>query len=194
MNEHIGTIINGVAVMLMINLITWGYDLKHRRRKRMIVSQKKMASQDKIYSQDKTDDVISKIRHFLDSQELKYEQCTEKDSIESFTVGFEGQNGEISMRVYVMPDQDMYQIIGQQKTFIPESDREAAFRAINRYNMCSNNVAGCISNDGAITFWIGRYADAETFSEVIFEIEFCNVLHEAEYTTHILLKESKAST
>ncbi len=194
MNEHIGTIINGVAVMLVISLITWWYDLKHRRRKRKIASQKKISSTEKMSSQDKTADVISKIRHFLDSQELKYEQCTEKDSIESFSVGFEGENGEISMRVYVMPDQDMYQIIGQQKTFIPESDKDAALRAINRYNMCSNNVAGCISNDGAITFWIGRYADAETFSEVIFEIEFCTVLHEAECTTDILLKESKAST
>ncbi len=193
MSGQIGTIINVVAVMLVISLITWWYNAKHRRRRRKIASQKKVSSTDKISSQDKRDDIISKIRKFLDSQELKYDQSTEKNSLESFTIGFEGQNGEISMRVYVMPDQDMYQIIGQQKTFIAESDRNAALRAINRYNMCSNNVAGCLSNDGSITFWIGRFADAETFSEDIFGIEFCNVLHEAEYTTDIILQESKDS-
>ena len=93
------------------------------------------------------------------------------------------------MRVYVMTDRDMYQIIGQQKTFIPESNRDAALRAINRYNMKSNAVSGCISEDGTVTFWIGRYTDGDAFSVDSFASEFNSVLAAAEDTNDIILKE-----
>ncbi len=74
--------------------------------------------------------IVSIIWTFFDEMELACELSTEKDSVECFTVGFDGENGEIIMRVYVMTDRDMYQIIGQRKTFVPESNRDAAIRAI----------------------------------------------------------------
>ncbi len=199
MNEYIGTIINYVAVVLVMSLITWWYNSKHKRKVKKSPPQKEECSQgdntsqgdnpEHVSIQRSGKDIVYIIWTFFDEMELACELSTEKDSVECFTVGFDGENGEIMMRVYVMTDRDMYQIIGQRKTFVPESNRDAAIRAINRYNMQTNAVSGCISEDSAVTFWIGRYTEGGAFSVEAFAREFGMVLAAAEDTTTQILNE-----
>ena len=134
-------------------------------------------------------DLTTMIRSFFDSQEWKYRQYAE-DSIESFMLGFTGLNEEILFRVDVMPNHDMYQIIGQSKTIIPVSNIERAIKAINRYNLRAKVVSGCIGEDGAITFWMGRNTDGNTFSEKAFGCDFDMVMREADTATAQIFKEA----
>ena len=133
------------------------------------------------------------IRSFFDSQEWKYRQYADEDSIESFMLGFMGLNEEILFRVDVMPNHDMYQIIGQSKTIVPVSNIEGAIKAINRYNLRAKVVSGCIGEDGAITFWMGRNTDGDTFSEKAFGCDFDMVMREADTATAQIFKEALAA-
>ena len=196
MTFDIGNILTGIAPILVVSLLTWWCSSREKRKRNERKKASRETGKEPIGMQstctDTVSDIVSILWTFFDEMETHSELTTEKDSVECFTVGFDGANGEIMMRVYVMTDCDMYQIIGQQKTFIPESNRDAAIRAINKYNMESNAVAGCISKDGAVTFWIGRYIDGDSFSVDSFAREFNSVLAAAEDTTEHILKEASA--
>ena len=193
MTFDIGTIVGGTAPILVLILLTWWYSAREKRRRNEKRRASQVASKQPIAMRDTRQDIVSIIWTFFDEMETHFELTTEKDSVECFTVGFDGTDGEIMMRVCVMADREMYQIIGQQNTFITESNRDAAIRAINKYNMESNAVAGCISKDGAVTFWIGRYTDGGSFSVDSFAREFSMVLAAAEDTTGQILKDSSES-
>lgn len=130
------------------------------------------------------------IGSFFDSQEWKYRKYTENDSVESFLLGFTGDNEEILCRVDVMPSHNMYQIIGQSKTILPASNIDGAIKAINRYNLRAKVVSGCVSEDGSITFWMGRNTDGGSFSEDAFGCDFDMVMRETDMTTAHIFKEA----
>ena len=198
----IGKILTGIAPVLVVIVLTWWCSVREKRKRneRRRRNEKNNTSQEtgkdpmtlQSTHTDPISDIVSTMYVFFDEMGIAFDLSTEKDSVECFTIGFEGKNGEITMRVYVMTDRDMYQIIGQQKTFIPESNRDAALGAINRYNMEANTVSGCISADGTVTFWIGRYTDGNAFSIDSFAREFNSVLAATEDTTDQILKKSYA--
>lgn len=130
------------------------------------------------------------IRNFFDSQDWKYNIDSEDDSVESFMLGFTGVNEEIMFCVNVMPNQNMYQIIGQSKTVIPLPNIEAAVRAINRYNLKAKVVCGCVGEDGSINFWMGRNTDGDTFSEEAFSCDFEMVMRVVDTATSLIFKEA----
>ena len=138
-------------------------------------------------------DLTTMIRSFFDSQEWKYRQYSEEDFIESFMLRFTGLNEEILLRVDVIPNHNMYLIIGQSKTIVPVSNIEGAIKAINRYNLRAKVVSGCIGEDGTITFWMGRNTDGETFSEGAFGCDFDMVMREVDKATAHILKEALAT-
>lgn len=141
-------------------------------------------------SQGEHKDITSTIRNFFDSQEWKYRQYTEEDSVESFMLGFTGLNEEIMFRVDVMPNRNMYHIIAQSETIIPQSNIDAAIKAINRYNLRAQVVSGCVSEEGNIIFWMGRNTDDGSFSEDAFGCDFRMVMREADTATAHIFKEA----
>lgn len=141
-------------------------------------------------SQGEHKDMMSTIRNFFDSQEWKYHQYTEEDSVESFILGFTGLNEEIMFRVDVMPNRNMYHIIAQSETVIPPSNIDAAIKAINRYNLRARVISGCVSEEGNIIFWMGRNTDDGSFSEDAFDCDFHMVMREADTATAHIFKEA----
>ena len=143
-------------------------------------------------SQGEQKDMTSTIRSFFDSQEWKYRQYMDEDSVESFMLGFNGLNEEIMFRVDVMPNRNMYHIIAQSKTVIPPSNIDAAIKAINGYNLRAQVVSGCVSEEGNIIFWMGRNTDDGSFSEEAFGCDFDMVMREADTATAQIFQEALA--
>ena len=196
MTFDIGSIVSGVALILVVSLLTRWYSSREKRKR----NEKKNSSQEigkepiamqSTYTHT-VSDIVSTMYVFFDEMGVPFELTMEEDSVECFTVVIVGRNGDIMMRVNVMADRNMYQIIAQQKTFITESNKDAAIRAINRYNMQSNAVSGYISEEGTITFRIDRFIDGEAFSIESFDREFSMVLSAAEDTTNQILEEASA--
>ena len=192
MTFDIGNILTGIAPILVVSLLTWWCSSREKRKR----SERKNSSQETVKEpiamQSTSMDIVSDMYIFFDEMGVSFELSAEEDSVECFTVVIEGRNGEIMIHVNVMADSNIYQIIAQQKNFVPESARDAAIRAINRYNIQSNAVSGWISDDGAITFQIGRFIDGDAFSIESFDREFSMVLAAAEDTTNHVLKEASA--
>lgn len=193
MTFDIGNILTGIAPVLVVSLLTWWYSAKEKRKLNKKKNLSQEAGTEPITTQstciEPLSDIVSTMYIFFDEMGVPFELSTENDSVECFTVVIEGQHGEIMMHVNVMADRNMYQIIGQQKTFIPESDRDAAIRAINSYNMQAKAVSGYISEDGAVTFRIDRFIDGDAFSVDSFDREFDSVLAAVEDTLNHILKE-----
>ncbi len=135
-------------------------------------------------------DLTTMIKNFFESQKWKYRQYIEEDSVDSFLLGFTGENEEVLFRVDVIPNHNMYQIIGQSKTIVPISNIDGAIKAINRYNLRAKVVSGCVSEDGSITFWMGRNTDGGTFSEEAFGCDFDMVMREVDLSTAYIFKEA----
>lgn len=191
MTFDIGHILVGLSGPIALSVVTWWYAAREkRRRERKKTSSRPSQETDyaPIAKENQREDIVDLMYYFFDEMEVEFELKTEKNSVECFTVGFDGTNGEIMMRVYVMTDRDMYQIIGQQKVFIPKSDRDAAIKAINRYNMQALAVSGCISEDGTVTFWMSRCTDGNSFTPESFDHEFSMVLAATEDITGQILK------
>ena len=196
MTFDIGNILTGIAPILVVSLLTWWCSSREKRKRNERKKSSQETGKEPIGLQstctDTVSDIVSTMYVFFDEMGVSFELSAEEDSVECFTVVIEGRNGEIMIHVNVMAGRNMYQIIAQQKTFVPESDRDAAIRAINRYNMQSNAVSGCISEDGVITFRIGRFIDGDAFSIESFDREFSMVLKAAEDTTNHVLQEASA--
>ena len=196
MTFDIGNILTGIAPILVVSLLTWWYSSREKRKRNERKKSSQETGKEPIGMQstctDTVSDIVSTMYVFFDEMDVPFELSTEEDSVECFTVGIEGRNGGIMMRVYVMADLNMYYIIGRQKTFIPVSNRDATIRAINRYNMQTDAVSGYISEDGTVTFRIGRFVDGDAFSVESFDREFNSVLAAAEDTTDEILKKSYA--
>ena len=194
MTFDIGNILTGIVPILTVSLLTWWYSAREKRkrneRKKSFQENGKEPFATQVTATDIVSDIVSTMYVFFDEMDVPFDLSEEEDSMECFTVDIEGRNGEIMMRVNVMGDRNMYQIIGRQKTFIPESDRDAAIRAINRYNTQTDAVSGCISEDGAVTFRIGRFIDENAFSVDSFSREFNSVVAAADTITGLILKES----
>lgn len=135
-------------------------------------------------------DMTTMIRSFFDSQEWKYRQYSEEDSVESFLLVFSGVNEEIMLRVDVMPNRNVYHIIAQSKTVIPPFNFDAALKAINSYNLQAQVVSGCVSDEGNIVFWMGRNTDDGSFSENAFGCDFHMVMREVDVETAHIFKEA----
>ena len=87
----------------------------------------KSVEADKIEQQDMT----TMIRGYFDSRQWKYRMYTEEDSVVSFALAFKDDNEEVRVRVDVMPNSNMYHIIGQSNIKIPTSNINTGVRSIN---------------------------------------------------------------
>lgn len=135
-------------------------------------------------------DVTTMIRTFFDSRQWKYRMYTEEDSVVSFALAFRGDNEETMFRIDVMPNNNIYHIIGQSNTTIPTSNVNAGIRAINQYNLRAKVVSGCVCDNGAITFWLGRNTDGGTFSEDAFSYDFDMVMRAVDDESAHIFKEA----
>ena len=135
-------------------------------------------------------DMTTMIRGYFDSRQWKYRMYTEEDSVVSFILVFKDDNEEVRFRVVVMPNSNMYQIIGQLNIVIPTPNIDAGIRAINNYNFRARIVSGCVSDEGNIIFWLGRNTDGGTFSEDAFSLDFDMVMREVDYESAQIFKKA----
>gem|GEM_PF-2089489 len=135
----------------------------------------------------KNKDVISMIKSYFKSKELKYGIETEDDGTTIFIVRFHGDNTDIIINVFVMPEINLYQIIGSMNATANPNQRQNVLNAINECN-CEAEVTNCyLSDNGRIKFWIGRNIDGDTFSEEAFAADFLMVVTDTEQKTPKLL-------
>ncbi len=135
----------------------------------------------------KNNDVVSMINSFFKSKELKYGIETEEDGITVFIVRFRGDNTDIIINVFVMPEINLYQIIGSMNVTVQSNQRQSVLNAINECNLEADVTSCYLSNNGEIKFWIGRNIDGDTFSEEAFAADFLMVVNDTEKKTPKLL-------
>lgn len=138
-------------------------------------------------SERKMEDVI---KNYFDKQDWHYRVHTEEDSIISFQLGFNGENEKVLLRVDVLPNNAIYQIISHSETKLPKDKINDGIIAINNYNIKANIVSGCIGTEGNIIFWLGRNIDGNTFSEQAFATDFDMVIQTADYETAQIYKQA----
>lgn len=128
------------------------------------------------------------IKGYFDKQGWHYRMYTDEDSIITFRLGFNGHNEKLTLQVNVLPDNAIYEIIGQSETTLSHEVINAGIIAINNYNLMARVVNGCISHEGDIIFWLGRNIDGNTFSEQAFAVDFDMVVRETDDETAQIYK------
>lgn len=137
------------------------------------------------------DIVTETIKSYFDSEKWKYElESQDDDTCHTFYIGFTGHHEELRFRINVFPDNKICQIICRSETKIDSEYLVGASHAINEFNLHSKLVCGCVGDNGAIAFWLGRNTDGDTFSKEAFAADFDIVFRVTDNETAQILKRA----
>lgn len=135
--------------------------------------------------------VTETIKNYLDSMGWKYELETEDDGDTNIIyTGIEGDNESIRIRVIVYVRSCMCQVACQSETIVSKECIPGAIFAMNEFNLRARIVSGCVTDKGAITFWLGRNTDGDTFSEEAFGADFDMLLKVTDRETAQIFKKA----